>query len=100
MRMSWKRAALAGILALVAFAVVALLVVGCGCGDGRVTAARFEALRGNHTALRAFLSRMPKGADLHVHLSGAIYVEDFIAWGADKKLCYRAGDFTFITCQP
>ena len=35
-----------------------------------VTNASFEAARDNHTGLRAFLHRMPKGGDLHTHLSG------------------------------
>ena len=45
-----------------------------------VTAARFDALRDDHTALRNFLRRMPKGADLHVHLTGAVYAEHVIEW--------------------
>jgi adenosine deaminase len=55
--------------------------------DTVVTAANFEAARGNHTALRAFLHRMPKGGDLHTHLSGAVYAERFIAWAAQDDLC-------------
>jgi len=43
-----------------------------------VTAARFDALRNDHTALRNFLRRMPKGADLHIHLIGAVYAEHVI----------------------
>src|SRR5215207_1372642 len=35
----------------------------------------------------AFLLQMPKGGDLHSHLSGAIYAESFIQWAADKGLC-------------
>ena len=49
--------------------------------------ARFEAARPNHTELRAFLRRMPKGGDLHTHLSGAVYAERFIAWAAQENLC-------------
>ncbi len=37
----------------------------------------------------AFLLRMPKGADLHSHLSGAVYAESFIQWAADKGLCVQ-----------
>ena len=48
--------------------------------DATVTAARFEDARADYTALRAFLRRMPKGGDLHTHLSGAVYAERFIAW--------------------
>ena len=32
-----------------------------------VTSAKFDAVRDNHTGLRAFLQRMPKGGDLHTH---------------------------------
>jgi hypothetical protein len=34
-----------------------------------------EATREDHTTLRAFLRRMPKGGDLHTHLSGSVYAE-------------------------
>jgi hypothetical protein len=30
----------------------------------------------------AFLRQMPKGGDLHNHLSGAIYAESYIQWVA------------------
>src|SRR5690349_25106961 len=30
---------------------------------------------------------MPKGGDLHNHLSGAIYAESYIAWAAEAGLC-------------
>jgi adenosine deaminase len=46
-----------------------------------------EAVRGNPLTLRAFLVRMPKGADLHVHLSGAVYAESWIRAGAEDNLC-------------
>jgi adenosine deaminase len=38
-------------------------------------------------ALHAFLKGFPKGADLHVHLSGAIYAETFIKDAAEDGLC-------------
>ncbi len=38
-------------------------------------------------ALHAFLSQFPKGADLHVHLSGAIYAETFIRDAGEDGLC-------------
>src|SRR5580692_3580913 len=37
--------------------------------------------------LRAFLDQFPKGADLHVHLSGAVYAETFIRDAAEDGLC-------------
>src|SRR5262245_29087037 len=69
-------------------------------GQTSVTAARFAALRDDHTALRAFLRAMPKGADLHVHLSGAVFAEDLIAWAAQLELCIRLADMTIDATQP
>src|SRR5215475_13330383 len=47
----------------------------------------FEAARGNPLELRTFLVRMPKGADLHMHLSGAVYAESFLRAAAEDNLC-------------
>jgi adenosine deaminase len=38
-------------------------------------------------ALRAFLVGFPKGADLHVHLSGAVYAETFLREAAEDGAC-------------
>ena len=46
-----------------------------------------EAARGNPLRLRHLLYSMPKGADLHNHLSGAIYAESWIRAAADDHLC-------------
>lgn len=78
---------LIGAAVLIALAIVAAALIACGAHT-MVTAARFSAIRSDYTALRAFLQRMPKGADLHVHLSGAVYGESLIAWGKDKNLCF------------
>src|SRR5579864_6639421 len=45
------------------------------------TARAFEAARSSPLNLRAFLARMPKGADLHNHLAGAVYAESWIRAG-------------------
>ena len=39
---------------------------------------------------------MPKGADLHVHLSGAVFAEDFIAWAVAEKLCVQRADYRIV----
>ena len=46
-------------------------------------------------ALHAFLWRMPKGADLHVHLSGAIYAETWLAEAAEDGLCIDPAALAF-----
>jgi len=48
---------------------------------------RFSQLRNNPPELYAFLLRMPKGADLHNHLTGAVYAESFIRAAAADNLC-------------
>ncbi len=51
------------------------------------TAQRLESLRKDPAGLRAFLVGMPKGGDLHMHLSGAIYAETFLQNAAADNLC-------------
>jgi adenosine deaminase len=78
---------LLAVLLLLAVAVGIRLILVARDFDTVATAAAFEAARGDQTELRAFLRRMPKGGDLHTHLSGAVYAERFIAWGAQEHLC-------------
>src|SRR6185295_19271627 len=82
-----RKRLLTAAIGLVVLAVVALLLL-VSSSDTMITAARFSGLRTDHTALRAFLRAMPKGADLHVHLSGAVYAESLIASARDKNLCF------------
>jgi hypothetical protein len=60
------------------------------------------ALRESPTALLAFLREMPKGADLHVHLSGAIYAESWIDFAAQDNLCVDRTASTLLPppCDP
>lgn len=50
-------------------------------------AALFDKAAQSPTQLRLFLRRMPKGGDLHNHLGGNIYAEDFLRWAAGDGLC-------------
>jgi adenosine deaminase len=47
----------------------------------------FNAAKQSPLQLNAFLARMPKGADLHMHLFGAVYAETFIKNAAADLLC-------------
>ncbi|MFH0995344.1 MAG: adenosine deaminase [Pseudomonadota bacterium] len=51
------------------------------------TALFLESLRDQPGLLYAFLRQMPKGGDLHSHLSGAVYAESMIRWAAEDGLC-------------
>ena len=53
----------------------------------QATANRFDAIRESPPQLDAFLRAMPKGGDLHNHLSGAIYAEDLLNWAAQDGDC-------------
>lgn len=46
-------------------------------------------------ALEMFLRRMPKGGDLHMHLSGAIYAETFLQDAAEDHLCVNVSGLRF-----
>lgn len=51
------------------------------------TEAYFQSVKAQPPMLWAFLKEMPKGGDLHSHLSGAIYAESMIGWAAEDGLC-------------
>lgn len=59
--------------------------------------AKLEAVRGDPSALQAFLARFPKGGDLHNHMSGAVYAESYLAWAREDGL--RIDD-TLTLLQP
>ena len=45
------------------------------------------AVEAGPLALYAFLAQFPKGADLHVHLDGAVYAETFLRDAGEDGLC-------------
>jgi len=67
-------------------------------GESRAIKA-FEKARigpANGLALDAFLRRMPKGGDLHMHLSGAVYAESFIADAVQDGICVNPKTDSFV----
>jgi adenosine deaminase len=56
-------------------------------GEARASRALDDAAKLGPAALRGFLYAMPKGADLHIHLSGAVYAETFLRDAAEDGLC-------------
>ncbi|MBS0570727.1 MAG: adenosine deaminase, partial [Proteobacteria bacterium] len=55
----------------------------------QITARYFDSIRASPPRLGAFLRAMPKGADLHNHLSGAIWAEDYLAWAVQDGDCVQ-----------
>jgi len=58
-----------------------------------------ESVRQNPLELYEFLRQMPKGADLHNHLAGAVYAESWIRDGADDALCVDLATLAFFKTQ-
>jgi adenosine deaminase len=56
-------------------------------GEARTAHALEAARKLGPPELYAFLKPMPKGADLHMHLSGAVYAETFLAEAVQQNLC-------------
>jgi adenosine deaminase len=58
-----------------------------------------QAARQNPLQLRHFLLGMPKGGDLHNHLSGAVYAESWIRAAAEDHLCVDVAKLAFTKAQ-
>jgi adenosine deaminase len=87
-----------------------------GNAEGRTARAFAVAAQQGPLALHAFLVGMPKGADLHMHLSGAVYAETLVDEAAHDGLCVdtqklaldgadgpggpAGGDSTSRACKP
>lgn len=55
-----------------------------------------QSIRETTPLLTAFLQEMPKGGDLHYHLSGGIYAETMIGWAAEAKLCVEIATLKLV----
>ena len=95
---------------LAATTLAAVVALATGCSTAAVvdldpaaeTAARFESVRREPEALRAFLAEMPVGADLHHHLGGAAPPSMLIDFAAADGLCLprEAGVAWRLTAAP
>ena len=48
--------------------------------------------------LRQVLQAMPKGGDLHNHLSGSVYAESYLRYAADDGICVDSAKLTITQC--
>ena len=62
-------------------------------------ALNLQAAKNNPLALRHFLLGMPRGADLHNHLVGAVYAETWIRVAAEANLCMDLQGHSFLQPQ-
>lgn len=54
----------------------------------------------NDGALYAFLRAMPKGGDLHNHITGAVYAESLVEFAVDSNLCVDRQTMALTTPAP
>jgi adenosine deaminase len=82
---------------LLASALALALLVPAARADERGAAQALERFRDQPARLNPFLYGMPKGADLHMHLSGAVYAEALLRFGARAGAC---ADTVTLTASP
>lgn len=70
-------------------------------GNEQRTAAHLKSIHNRPLMLAAFLQQMPKGGDLHNHLTGAVYAETYIQTAAREGLCVdlQSMAFTAAPCS-
>lgn len=86
-----------------ALLALALAAVPAAARRGEETTARYlDAVRGDPVLALIFVREMPKGADLHSHLSGAVYAESYLRWAAEDGLCVDTASLSIETdpCTP
>jgi adenosine deaminase len=57
---------------------------------------RFDAVLTSPADLAAFLKAVPKGGDLHNHLSGAVYAETYLGWGKADGDCINSSTYSSV----
>jgi len=75
-----------------------ILVLAASADPARAgsAAAYFERIKDQPLLLREFLYRFPKGGELHSHLDGAAYAENYIAWAASDGKCIDLPTYTIM----
>ncbi len=75
--------------------VVALASLSAACARTLVdspasrTARYLASIRGQPSLQAPFLREMPKGGELHSHLAGAVYAENYLRWAMEDGFCVR-----------
>jgi adenosine deaminase len=84
----WQRVGISGVfIALLTLIGTASFAAPPSLTNEVQTARYFDSIRKDPNLLTAFLLEMPKGGELHSHLSGAIYAETLIDWAAANGSC-------------
>jgi adenosine deaminase len=60
------------------------------------TAAALDRMRNDRPQLMHFLEDLPKGGDLHHHLTGAVYAESYIRYAVEDSDCINGTTFAIV----
>ena len=82
-------------MSLVCFASLAL----AGPANETNTATYFQSIQQDQSKLSNFLRAMPKGGDLHNHLSGATYAENMLRYASNDQFCIDRTTFV-VSANP
>jgi adenosine deaminase len=81
---------------LLALALACTLGAGVAPAPAQRAAAELQRVRSRPELLHDFLLRMPKGGDLHHHLTGAVYAESYIGYAIEDGDCIDASTFAIV----
>lgn len=77
--------------------IIPATLCGCDSAFARSAATGFAIAKNDPVKLRNFLLRMPKGGDLHNHLTGTVYAESYLGWAAEDGKCWDIADKAIVS---
>lgn len=66
---------------------------GTSTATAQAVQSTLNRISGDSRLLSEFMLELPKGADLHQHVSGAVYAESLLMWAADQGMCIAAATY-------
>lgn len=64
--------------------------IDCAAQHEQAASDYYDSILTSSGALQTFLTRIPKGGDLHNHLSGAVYAETYLGWAKTDGDCINS----------
>lgn len=71
----------------------------CSAAAEQAASDRFDMLLTDPDGLAAFLTAMPKGGDLHNHLTGAVYAETYLDWARSDGDCVNTSSHSAVNAS-
>ena len=71
----------------------------CAAAWEQAASDRFDGLLTDPVGLASFIKAMPKGGDLHNHLSGAVYAETYLGWAKADGDCVNTTSYSAVNAS-